>query len=124
MFNISDFTHEPLKVRPFGDVVGKYPIPFLKHLFDYATRYDVEKGTKENGFIFDRRLGAINVWDWKRGVIYTTLYANWSTGAVTLQKGTLKESESWTPGQASIFWTKVFANVKSNKPTVLFANKE
>lgn len=115
-----NFKIEPLKVKPFGEVVGRFPISFLKKVFDYATRYDVEKGPQENGYIFDRRLSAINVWDWKKGLIYTTLYVNWITGTITLQKGTLRERENWTPGKAAIFWTKVFINVQSNQPTLLF----
>lgn len=117
---MSNYKLEPLKVRPFGQTVGRYPITFLKEVFSYALRYDVEKGSKEEGYIFDRRLGAINVWDWKKGIVYTTLYVKWNTGKVTFQKGTLKESENWTPGKAAIFWTKVFVNVQSNKPTLLF----
>lgn len=115
-----NFKLEPLAVRPFGDIVGRYPLPFLKKVFNYASTYDVEKGSREDGFIFDRRLSAINVWDWQKGLVYTTLYVNWVTGEVTLGKGTLRERENWTPGKAAIFWTKVFSSVESNQSTLLF----
>lgn len=117
------FKLKPLAVRPFGEVVGRYPLTFLKDAFDYASRYDVEKGPQEEGYIFDRRLSAINVWNWKKGLVYTTLYVRWITGEVTLRKGTLRERENWTPGEAAIFWTKVFANVQSNQPTILFVKE-
>lgn len=117
---MTDFKSEPLEARPFGQIAGRYPVPFLKEVFIYAAKYDVEKGPQEEGYIFDCRLGAINVWNWYRGAIYTTLYVNWATGEVTLQQGNLKEGKNWTPKEAARFWDRVFANVKQNKPTVLF----
>lgn len=123
-FDLENFEPEPLEVKPFGEIAGRYPILFLRIVFRYAEEYDVEKGPQDKGFIFDSRLGAINVWDWDKGMVYTTLYANWSTGEVHLEGRSFKGEPLWTPEEATKFWNRVFANVRSNTPTLLNAKEE